>query len=44
MSLYRKLAVVLLLIGLGIAVGAWLAAWHLRPQLDAARVEGVLCA
>lgn len=44
MSLYRKLAVVLLLIGLGVVVGAWFAARYLRPQLDAARVESALCA
>ena len=43
MSLYRKLAVVLLLIGLGVVVGAWLAARHLRPQLEATRVESALC-
>ncbi|MCP1646438.1 hypothetical protein J2T41_006095 [Pseudomonas citronellolis] len=44
MSLYRKLAVVLFLIGLGVVMGAWLAARHLRPQLEAARIEGALCA
>ncbi|MEL7941019.1 MULTISPECIES: hypothetical protein [Pseudomonas] len=44
MSLYGKLVAMLVLGLIGVAGGAWFAAQHFRPRLEAANLEAARCA